>query len=67
MTAEGEPCEDAKVAYVVVCIDHRGDETTHIFSSDERRNAFMALDAERSHVAYEYLMDAPQAHEGQRQ
>ena len=47
-----------QMVWCVVCLDDKG-ELVHIFSSREKRDAFMEKDP-RDHVAYDYVIDQPE-------
>lgn len=51
------------VVYCVLCIAPDGAEITHIFSTSERRELFVAADYLRNHISYDYTLDAPERHE----
>ena len=56
--------EAVALVYVVACIDAQGVEVKHIFSTQERAHAFADKDTAREHIFYDYLVDAPERHEG---
>jgi hypothetical protein len=56
------------MVYVVICM-HPADgdgggpnDVTHIFSSEEKAQAFLNVD-KRHHVCYDYALDCPERHE----
>jgi hypothetical protein len=50
------------IVYVVICVSDDGQETTHIFSTAEKAQAFIEQD-ERTHVVYDYVLDHPERHD----
>lgn len=57
------------VVYCVICRDTKfsylaPQETLHIFSTADKRLAFMDTD-DRDHIAYDYTLDHPERHEGE--
>jgi hypothetical protein len=49
-----------KMVWCVICMDDDLSEVVHIFSSPEKREAFMVADRKRNHVAYDYVIDHPE-------
>lgn len=47
------------IVYCVVCVDQHGREQTHIFSTKEKAEQYVAEDTERAHVVYDYVVDEP--------
>lgn len=46
--------DEGATVYCVICIDDEGGEHVHIFSTPDRRRAFMEAD-DRRLIAYDYL------------
>ncbi len=63
-TAEDHAPDPKAVVYCLLCIDtdDSGHETTHIFTTAERRQQWADTD-ERTHIFYTYTLDAPERHE----
>lgn len=55
-----------QMVYVVICIEPGRLDVLHIFSSMEKAQAFADADP-RGCVLYDYLLDAPERHEGRTQ
>lgn len=58
-----------RLVYCLVCVtpDDAEADTTHIFSTAAKRNEFMERDSRDTYVAYDYVLDEPEAYEGRRQ
>jgi len=47
------------MVYCVLCVDGGAPEVVHIFSTQEKADAFAAAD-DRPHVLYDYVIDCPE-------
>lgn len=48
-----------QTVYCVICLDPGASEVVHIFSTQEKADAF-ALEDRRGHVLYDYVVDCPE-------
>jgi hypothetical protein len=54
---------NARMVWCVICIDDKG-ECVHIFSSEKKRDEYLASDCGRDHICYDYVIDCPERMEG---
>ena len=52
-----------KQVFICICLDDRGNEDWHIFSTPELAQAYADRDTERSHVLTDYVIDCPERHD----